>query len=511
MHSGKRIDDQRRLPVMAAAMLSLAALVLPPNPAIAQTSQVEDSAAPAAGQLAPFPEVDTFRLQVYGDDFAAGLHEALTDSVANDQRIQVQRRLKPIGALIRPDWEEDLRAEEVSREPVHIAVLMFGLSDRQVIRPQPGQRPYAIGSPDWRAEYGRRVERWLKALRSRNIVVYLVGMPVMRRSDIQQQTEMINDILREKAYINGVRFIDIMETFQDDNGGFSQFGPDLSGNRQKLRDGDGVTFTTIGNRKLAHFVEREVKRDVTQALADRAVPLAGSEAEQRRINPAKVVAAQPVAGGWKSAVTIAAPRSRGQQAAAERPASAQVPPESSLDQKAENARVAVKTINAAGREETLTLDIVRPAIPAAVISLLTRKEAGDRATQPGEPLVEMLPNGATVISSVSSLTEGSAAAQRQRRNSGPQSPYYIVMIKGERLASKPGRADDFSWPRPDPEAALPATPSATARPAPAPAARVPSGGNIPRATLPPPGQTAAGKAAQPAPQQQPQPKQQPQR
>lgn len=506
MHLGKRIDERRRLPVMAAVALSLSLVMLQPEGAMAQSAQLEDSAAPAAGQLAPFPEVDTFRLQVYGDDFAAGLHEALIETVGNDQRIQVQRRAKPIGALIRPDWEEDLRAEEASREPVHIAVLMFGLSDRQIIRPAPGQRPYSIGSADWRAEYGRRVERWLKALRSRNIVVYLVGMPVMRRSDIQQQTEMINDILREKAYINGVRFIDIMETFQDENGGFSQFGPDLSGNRQKLRDGDGITFTAVGNRKLAHFVEREVKREVSQAIAERAVPLAGSETEQRRINPAKVVAAQPVTGGWKSAVTIAAPRSRGQQMAAEATAPLQ-PPDTTLEQKAENARVAVKTINASGREETLTLDIVRPAIPAAVISLLARKEAGDRATQPGEPLVEMLPNGGTVISSVSTLTEGSAAAQRQRRISGPQSPYYIVMIKGERLPAKPGRADDFTWPRPDPEASLQVAPQSPSQPAQAPAARAPSGANIPRATLPPPGQTAAGKAAQPA--SHPQPKQQP--
>lgn len=469
--------------------------------AFAQTVPMEDSSAPAAGQLAPFPEVDVYRLQVYGDEFAEGLHEALLESV-RDQRIQVQRQLKRIGALIRPDWEDDLKGEETSRDAVHIAVLMFGLSDRQIIRPAPGARPFAIGSPDWRAEYGRRVERWLKALRARNMVVYLVGLPVMRRADIQQQTEVINDILREKAYLNGVRFIDMVETFQDENGGFSQFGPDLSGARQKLRDGDGVTFTQIGNRKLAHFVERDIKRDVTQAVAERAVPLAGSEPEQRRINPAKIAAAQPVTGGWKSSVTIAAPRStRGQPAAA--PAAASQSADAALEQKADNGRVAVKTV-AAGREETVTLDIVRPAIPAAVISLLARKEAGDRNAQPGEPLIEMLPNGATVISAVSALAEPTAAAQRQRRNVGPQSPYYVVMIKGERLPAKPGRADDFAWPRPDPDAAPAAVPaSAPQPPQPAPAAagaRPSTPANLPRATLPPPGQNAGGRPKQQQPQ-----------
>lgn len=508
MRSGTETFRQtgRARNVLGASAVVLAAFVAGSHlPAQAQSVSIEDSSAPAAGQMAQFPEVDVYRLQVYGDDFAEGLNEALLESV-RDQRVQVQKQFKRIGALIRPDWEDDLKGEETSRDAVHIAVLMFGLADRQVIRSAPGARPFAIGSPDWRTEYGRRVERWLKVLRARNIVVYLVGQPVMRRSDIQQQTEVINDVLREKAYLNGVRFIDITETFQDEGGGFSQFGPDLSGTRQKLRDGDGITFTQVGNRKLAHFVERDIKRDVAQAFAERAVPLAGSEAEQKRINPAKVAAAQPVTGGWKSAVTIATPRStRGQGGAAPTTvAPAPQPTDAALEQKADNGRVAIKQISA-GREETVTLDIVRPAIPAAVISLLARKEAGDRNAQPGEPLIEMLPNGSTVVSAVSALSEPTAASLRQRRNSGPNSPYYIVMIKGERLPSKPGRADDFTWPRPDPEAipaAAPASatpaqgPAATPQPA-APAGRQPRGANIPRATLPPPGQTPRDATKQP--------------
>lgn len=319
----------------------------------------------------------------------------------------------------------------------------------------------------------------------------------MRRQDIQRDTEIINDVLREKAYLNGVRFIDMMEAFQDENGGFSQFGPDLSGTRQKLRDGDGITFTSVGNRKLAHFVERDIKRDVAQAVAERAVPLAGTEAEQKRINPGKIAAAQPVTGGWKSAVTITSQRTRGQSAQPVAPTLIAQPSDGSLDQKADNGRVPVKTITA-GREETVMLDIVRPAIPAAVISLLARKEAGERNAQPGESLIEMLPNGSTVISAVSTLPDTSAAAQRQRRNTGPQSPYYVVMIKGERLPAKPGRADDFAWPRPDPEAASPAVPTAQPPSPQQPQAspRQPAGANIPRATLPPPGQAAgSGKAA----------------
>jgi uncharacterized protein len=42
------------------------------------------------------------------------------------------------------------------------------------------------------------------------------------------------------------------------------------------------------------------------------------------------------------------------------------------------------------------------------------------------------------------------------------SPYYRVLVKGERPEPKPGRADDFSWPRVEPPA-IPEPPAAAGR------------------------------------------------
>ncbi len=76
-----------------------------------------------------------------------------------------------------------------------------------------------------------------------------------------------------------------MPAFSTKGGGYSAYGPDVNGKIRLLREGDGIYFTTDGNRKLAHFVERDLRRDLTQAKADRAIPLAGTETEQARINP----------------------------------------------------------------------------------------------------------------------------------------------------------------------------------------------------------------------------------
>jgi hypothetical protein len=39
----------------------------------------------------------------------------------------------------------------------------------------------------------------------------------------------------------------------------------------------------LGYEKVAHYVSREIKRDLTQAKSARNIPLAGAEAEQAAI------------------------------------------------------------------------------------------------------------------------------------------------------------------------------------------------------------------------------------
>ena len=78
---------------------------------------------------------------------------------------------------------------------------------------------------------------------------------------------------------------------------------------------------------------------------------------------------------------------------------------------------------------------------------MTRKESSDRASQIGDVVAEDVGGGLVVLNSITSSGTGSGGAAR--RIAPSQTPYYQVLVKGERAASKPGRADDFSWPRVD--------------------------------------------------------------
>jgi hypothetical protein len=215
-----------------------------------------------------------------------------------------------------------------------------------------------------------------------------------------------------------------------------------------VRAVDGVLFTAAGFRKLAHFVEREIKRDLAQARSDRAIPLAGAEAEQKRIAAQRPRPDQDAS--WKSTVQAtkeAKDVKAGQPKSASAVAPVQPPPAVDLpgEQKADNGRISLKTIVAGGREETVTIELPRPPIPAAVIQLMTRKDTGDRPSQMGDVLADDVGGGLVVLSSVTPATTGGA------RRASPGQPYYQVWIKGERLPPRPGRADDFSWPRTDPD------------------------------------------------------------
>jgi hypothetical protein len=412
---------------------------------------------PGTSYVTPFPAGDVYRMQVYGDAFAEGLLGGLVDAFLDDTRVQLQRRRRPLAGIIRPEFDDEVKAEEASKETVHIAIVMVGHIDRYNIRF--GQKLIPLGSAEWRAEYGRRVDRLAKTLKKRGAAVYWVGLPIMRRPEVNEPAQAINDVVREKAYLNGIKYIDITAHFSDETGNYVAYGPDISGKQRLVREPDGVLFTWAGYRKLAHFVERDIKRDLTQARSERSIPLAGSDAEQKRM-----AALRPRAPGtdqgWKGSVAATKDATKRPSNAAAPVAPAAPQPDAPAEPKADPGRITLKTVGPSGREETVTLELPRPSIPAAVIQLLTRKDAGDRPSQMGDSVADDVGGGLVVLSSVTPV-----AGSGLPRKIAPGQPYYQVWFKGERLPPRPGRSDDFAWPRPEPDAAIePSPPDRSARP-----------------------------------------------
>ena len=404
--------------------------------------------------VSPFPKGDIYRVQVIGDDLAEGLLYGMTEAFAGDAKVEVLKKNQTVSGLLRPDFEDKLRELQsiLAPDPAEIAVVMIGAWDRMPARNAAGKK-MQVGTAEWRAEYAARADRLIKTLKQSNMAVYLVGLPNVRRPDFDEDAKMMNEILRERIYLNSSKYIDAYAGFADEQGGYSAYGPDLTGKMRLLREGDGVYFTAAGNRKLAHFVEKEIRRDVAKAKSERNVPLAGSEAEQAKIKPMNTAFApkDPNAAPTASAQNPQAPAqpaAPGATATAPGWSPVTTPDASAgqipVEQKADNGKISLKMISQTGAEEVVTLDIVRPAIPASVVALVTRRESPDKPSQMGHSLVDQVAGGLTMMSSI---TPSAALGSNGRGLSPTQSPYYRVLMKGERLTPKKGRADDFTWPR----------------------------------------------------------------
>jgi len=394
-----------------------------------------------ASYLTPFPPGEVYNVAVIGDDMADGLLFGLGEVIGTDRRMVLRPKRHTLNGLNRPVYAERLVSleEDLKRETPQIAIIMLGAWDRVSLRGA-SEKKVPVGSPAWRTEYASRADRLMKMLKRLNVSVYWVSLPNVRKADANEDAQMINEVLRERIFLNNMKFIDVYTGFLTEQGGYDAFGPDLSGKIVRLRDGDGVYFTGAGYRKLGHFVERDLRRDLTQARANRDVPLAGAEAEQAKINPDKAKLAEP-------APPAAAGKTAEAQAASVAAASASATAEGAAgEQKAETGKISLKTVSASGKEETLNLDIVRPLIPASVVQLVTRRESPDKPSQMGDILTDPIAGGLLIMNSV---TPSRSAGDRSGalKVSAAQTPYFRVLFKGERLAPKPGRADDQSWPR----------------------------------------------------------------
>lgn len=414
-------SGRRFIPVLMCAAFAFAA-----------TAEFAAAQSPSFGfrtrsYINPFPQTDRYHLHVLGDYLAAGLARGLDNAFDNDGTIKITNSTKSSAGLARPDrtnWPADIN-DLAKAKPIHIAVVMMGMNDVRNIRTPEGRARW--GTEEWRTAYANQVDRLIKALKDKNIAVYWVGLPIMAKGKTSDAMALINDILRERTYINGTKFIDTWSGFTDQLGGYTAYGPDLTGQNKRLRRPDGISFTTRGNRKLANFVEVILRRDLAATRKERNVSLAGDEEEQTRLVP------KSDDEGWSAATSETQ--------------------EQASDDGTEEARPARQTPTP-GRETP-----VGPGPqPGGAQTQANNAGPTNNGPQPastvfasgysppGETIIGDMSEGVTGLATVSPLNDLNANLG-ERRLPVTERLYYKALVKGEPLKPKPGRADDFRWPR----------------------------------------------------------------
>jgi hypothetical protein len=399
----------------------------------------------------PFPKGDRYRVVVLGDSLGDGLWSGLYRTFEEDKNLEIVNRSKVSTGFVRVDYYDWNKAlDDILKEnDYQMAVVMFGANDNQPIRQ--GKEFFKPGTDAWREAYAQRVEAFIKKLRAAKLAVYWAGLPIMRSPDQSDDAQFLNDVFREKAFINGAKFVDTWSGFTDDSGRYSAYGPDMEGQVKRLRADDGVHFTMRGYLKLAHFVEKEMRHDLNVAKLERNIPLAGDAQEQakmmgRAVNagptatpplaetpvPPLADATDGAAPAGDAANASPAPDAAGAQptADAEAPAANSQQPEAAQEQ-----------------AKAGDVELVRPAIPATTFEAAqTMSPQGAGSAMPDSEMISSdLPDGLTALSSISSASDLSGSSKPKLPLT--ERPYYKVLIEGEQLKPKAGRADDFAWPR----------------------------------------------------------------
>jgi hypothetical protein len=223
---------------------------------------VSTTATRAPGSPGGAPVKPTFFVSVFGDSLGIQAAEGLTDAFADKPEISIGNSARDLSGLVRDDyfdWPKAARDMIAAKTKIDVAVIMVGINDLQPLKV--GGETLDPLSDKWRALYGERIEAFVTPFHDAHIPVLWVGLPSMRDDKINSQAVALNAIFREHAEKAGGKYIDIWDAFADQSGQYDAFGPDVDGQNAKLRSGpNGIYFTKAGSRKLAHFLEADIRK-----------------------------------------------------------------------------------------------------------------------------------------------------------------------------------------------------------------------------------------------------------
>jgi hypothetical protein len=222
---------------------------------------VSTTATRAPGSPGGEPVHPTFFVSVLGDSLGILAAQGLNDAFADKPEISITNAARDLSGLTRDDyydWPKTARDLAAGNSKIDVVVIMIGINDLQPLKA--GADTLDPLGDKWRAAYAQRVESFVAPFHGAHIPILWVGLPPMREERFNGQTIALNEIYREYAEKAGAKYVDVWDAFADQSGQYAAFGPDVDGQNVKLRAGpNGIYFTKAGARKLAQFLESEIR------------------------------------------------------------------------------------------------------------------------------------------------------------------------------------------------------------------------------------------------------------
>jgi lysophospholipase L1-like esterase len=160
-------------------------------------------------------------------------------------------------------------AQDKAAEPTDVPSQSATQTDAQ--HPAPGGS-YDFHTDQWAELYGKRIDEMIAALKSKGVPVIWIGLPAIRGTKATSDLGYLDELYREHAEKADIVYVDIWDGFIDDQGRYAVEGPDYAGQTRRLRSADGVHFTQAGAVKLASYVDRDLRRVLSNHVLPVALP-----------------------------------------------------------------------------------------------------------------------------------------------------------------------------------------------------------------------------------------------
>lgn len=229
-----------------------------PSPTIDRTPA--DADIPKAPPKRAFSPTNQMRLWVGGDSLAISPGESVINQAVATQAIGILRTVdgQVATGLARPEvfnWPAHL-ASVVANSAPDAMVLTIGSNDDQTMTGEGGVGP--LGSPEWQAEYRRRVGGLMDSVTGTGKVkLFWVGIPQMRNvTRYETRYKLINEIVKSEAELRPgkVYFVETAALLAGADGGYADFKVRFDGTVIRLRSGDGIHFERAGADLIAGAV-----------------------------------------------------------------------------------------------------------------------------------------------------------------------------------------------------------------------------------------------------------------
>jgi hypothetical protein len=180
--------------------------------------------------------------------------DAFLAYVAGNRVVAASEDIQIGTGLARPDvydWPAAIATNMAKAQP-DVVVAMFGGNDDQDM--MAGSHYLVRGTPDWQAEYGRRVGLIMSEVAGTGRLLVWLEMPPVARTRLEQTGLIINAILAAQAKAHpGVILVDPTPAVAP-GGTFTTYLPGSSGQSVQVRASDGVHLAPAGAARVLPLV-----------------------------------------------------------------------------------------------------------------------------------------------------------------------------------------------------------------------------------------------------------------